>query len=216
MEAYKRHKLYITWPSRDRPAKYFPRLSLFLRLFEVSGIHPGWTENCLVRGLEFLAAMLSSDEPYATLDFFAWGTSCHRLIPSIVFDPDAEPEVKERMEAPQIDSIEQANDAWLWAIQSCRHYRRSTKHEVFHEWSSDECTINYCRSWGYVIWDHARLERLAILTKSPSEILATMGTAWLVNRTEVSLKARTMQQEEIWSREIRSQSALFSHFPTGF
>ena len=55
--------------------------------------------------------------------------------------------------------------------------------------------------WGYVIWDHARLERLGILKKSLSDISATIGTDWLIKRTPKSLEERMRGQEEIWSKE---------------
>lgn len=104
------------------------------------------------------------------------------------------------MEGPSVNdlynNIEQPNEAWFWAVKYGVLPRICSRTEPLIKPIQDGCDTNDCERWGYVIWDHARLERLGILTKSPSDISAIIGTDWVIKKTPKSLEERTWEYEE--------------------
>ena len=56
------------------------------------------------------------------------------------------------------DNVEKSNEAWIWTLKRQGHPRRSTEY-------AKEQNIEGLRRWGYVIWDHERLQSLGILTR---------------------------------------------------
>ena len=216
MEAYLRDRPYITWPTQDKPL--LTRLGSNIRLFDVNWMQDHWIEHCLTRGLEILSAIFSAQTLSAKFHALEHRYSdAQKMCQAILTHPEWE--IKDTMESSQTgfyDDIKQPNGAWFWAIKFRRHFSILTKPQIFYGWSLDGCDINHFRRWGYVIWDNARLDRLGVLKNSPSNILATIGTDWLVERTPITLKERTMKQEEIWSRKRHSKkiaSALFERRP---
>lgn len=204
MEAYRRDRPYITWPSEDNCL--LTRLGSNINLFDVNGMLEFWVEDCLTRGLEILSAILSAQTLSAKYKALEDSYSpARKLRRAMCSHPQWE--VTEKMEPSPIgsyDNIPQPNGAWFWATKFRGDYSILTKPDIFHGWDLDGCDINHFRRWGYVIWDNTRLDRLGVLKNSPSNILATIGTSWLVERTPLTLKERTMDQEEIWSRRRRS------------
>lgn len=225
MKAYLRDRPYIRWPCPGNLGPPFTRMGQDIHRFDENWMQDGWIESRLIRGLEILSAIFSAHTlpaKYKALkkDFSPVLKMSVALEPHLEWEEMEEwegmvgwevmeeCEVMEKMESSQIgfyEKIEQPNGSWFWATKFCGHSRILTKPQIFNGWALDECDINDFRRWGYVIWDNARLDRLGILKNSPSNILATIGTDWLVERTPITLKERTMEQEEIWSRRRRSK-----------
>ncbi len=196
MEAYLKDKPYIIWPSLDAPVLN-SNLRQNIHLFIDGRMQSDWIESRLTRGIETLSAIFLADTLPAKLGALRYDYS-PALDMRIVLQPHPEWEVAEKMKSSQIgfcDDIKQPNEAWFWAMKFCGRPRIFTR----------PCDINDFRCWGYAIWDNVRLDRLGILINNPSNILATIGTDWLVKRTPMALKERTMKQEEIWSRSRRSE-----------
>ena len=213
MKKYLRDKPRVIWPSQDsqqltgarfncRPSQNTrllnrTRLSWRCNLFFDDSNSADWIESCLARGLEYLSAVFSADtlpDKFNTLDrvdqYYHWMSYALNNA-----ERHSKKKVAAKIEKPSEnsfhDNIEQPNEAWFWAEGS----------KIYHRYLPDGCDTNDFQRWGYVIWDHARLERLGILTKKPSDIQATIGTDWLIKRTPKRLEARTREQEETWSRE---------------
>ncbi|MCJ1348918.1 hypothetical protein MMC31_007151 [Peltigera leucophlebia] len=208
MKAYLKDKPCIIWPSQDTEWLNGRSLNWRCNLF-VDNNKPDqwmddcskkpyqWIESCLSRGLKFLSAVFSADklpDKFNALDRidpqYHW---ISYALANAVTHP--EEQVTAKIEGPSengfYNDIEQPNEAWFWAIGSKIHKKSLCI----------GCDSNDFQRWGYVIWDHARLERLGIITKKPSDVQATIGTDWLIKRTPKSLEARTSEQEEIWSQE---------------
>ena len=154
----------------------------------------GWIEGCLARGLEYLSALFD----------FAGGLKHKRVAidlanrgypwMSTVIDyirPYSDEQIMAKMnelsEITFYNNIGQPNEAWSWAISSdvLRRTPISRTQPLIKLVYEDLCDTNDCERWGYVIWDHARLERLGILTRSPSDISAILGTDWVIKRIHV-------------------------------
>lgn len=201
MEAYQKDRPEIIWQSLlDTALNSSSRQSVYL--YDEDWMQGEWIESSLTRGLEALSAIISTDTLPAKYNALK-----HDFSPSLKMNialyrvPDGD--VLGRMKSPQIgycENIDQPNGAWFWAIRFCGSPMFLVEPEIYYGLVRDGCDMDYLRRWGYVIWDNARLIRLAILTKSPSNVLATIGTDWVVKRTPITLKERTMKQEEIWTQ----------------
>lgn len=216
MKVYLKDRPTIIWPARDcrelsesRSNKYWRS-----RLFVDDHHHhdqADWIESCLARGLKYLSAVLSANtlpdkfkaldrvEPYYHWISYALSNAETHYDEQKVIAANIErlSSSEEKKNGFHNNNIEQPNEAWFWASES-------------RTYDGNFCTgsdTNDLQRWGYVIWDHARLERLGILTKRPLDVQATIGTDWLIKRKQKSLEARTREQEETWSRE-GLQSAL--------
>ena len=208
MKAYLKDRPHIIWPSLH--VANLPRFYQNIHLFDRNMMQDPWIESGLTRGLESLSAIFSADTLPAKFNALEYDYS-PTLRMSVALRSYPGQEVTEKMKSSQIsfyDTLEQPNEAWFWAIKFCGHPRISTKNEPFKGNGLNGRDTNDLQRWGYVIWDHARLKRLGILTKSPSKALASIGTAWWVKKSRITLKERTMKQEEIWSRERRSKTKL--------
>lgn len=219
MKVYLKDKPLIIWPSREtrrlggsrficRPSEDSPRLNkptLNWRccLFVDDNFPAEWIESCLARGLKYLSAVIFAEtlpDKFNALDhvdqYYHWIS--YALSNA---ERKSKKKVAAKIERPSENGFhnntEQPNEAWFWASES----------KTYHGNLCNGYDTNDFQRWGYVIWDHARLERLGILQKSPSDIQATIGTDWLMKRAPKSLEARTREQEEAWSRE-GLQSAL--------
>ena len=202
MKAYLKDKARIIWKSEDGGNLNW-RYKLFVDddhkflWCEDENKAKEWIESCLARGLRSLSAVFSADklpDKFNVLDhidrYYHW---MNYALANATRHPKEE--VTAKIERPSengfYNDIEQPNEAWFWASESKVHRRGS----------DTACDTNDFQRWAYVIWDHARLERLGILTKSPSDIQAIIGTDWLIKRTPKSLETRTREQEEIWAQE---------------
>ena len=158
-----------------------------------------WIDSCLAQGLEHLSEIfsLSSENLQHKREALRYTPERYQFISTLVnkiLRPYTEEQIMAKMEEsssendeiPFYNNIDQPNEAWFWAIRSGVLGRipinRTTEPliEPVHDPSD---TKEYCERWGYVIWDHARLERLGILTSSPSDISAIIGTDWIIKRT---------------------------------
>lgn len=203
MEAYRKDRPEIIWPSRIDNDLH-PGLHDTVFLYEKDWMKGEWIERTLTRGLETLSAIISTDTLPAKY---------HALIPdyspmlqmNFGFHRGPDREVPINKESSQIDdNINQPNGAWSWGIRFCVSPGVLDQPEKYYGLVLNGCDMENLRLWGYVIWDNARLNRLAILTKSPHNILATLGTDWVVKSAPIILKERVMKQEEIWSQNIHS------------
>ncbi len=207
MKAYLKNKPCIIWPSRDASWSDVAQLNWRIDLFADDNLLQGrWMESCLAQGLESLSAMFSADKlpnKYNALEYDRYDMPMSRTFNQMRPYPEEEEEVMACMKPSSeiYDNIEQPNEAWFWAIKFCGPPRICTIKEPLKGKVYDGYDTNEFERWGYVIWDQARLERLGILTKSPSDISATIGTDWLIKRTPKSLETRTREQEVIWSQE---------------
>lgn len=198
MKAYLKDKPCIIWPSQDTRRSIGCRLNWRYNLFtDNNSITGKWIESCLARGLKYLSAVLSADklpDKFNALDHI--DPHYHWISYALAnAESHSKEKVTAKIERPSengfYNNIEQPNEAWFWAIES----------RICKKFLCIGCDTNDFQRWGYVIWDHARLERLGILTKRPSDIQATIGTDWLIKRTPKRLEARTREQEEIWSQK---------------
>ena len=200
MKAYLKDKPCIRWPSQNGLELNW-RAHLFVY---GDNIQSEWIESSLVRGLEYLWAILSKDklpDKFNALQFtyleYQWiSTVLNELQP--YSEEEVTAKMKESSELGFYDNIEQPNEAWIWAIKFCGLPRICSKKEPLIKPVQDGCDTNDFERWGYVIWDHARLERLGILTKSPSDISTIIGTDWVIKKTPKSLEERTWEYEEAW------------------
>ena len=204
MKAYLKDKPCVLWFSENTGTLNW-RYKLFFdvdndnrfRWSEDENQAEKWIESCLARGLKSLWAVFSADklpDRFNALDhidrhyhWISYALANARSHPK----EEVTAQIEGSSENEIYNNIEQPNEAWFWASES--KVRRSKL--------CVGCDTNDFQRWGYVIWDHARLERLGILTKSPSDIQAIIGTDCLIKRTPKSLEARTSEQEEIWSQE---------------
>ena len=208
MKAYLKDKPCIIWPSQDtqwlneRSSNW--RYILFVdnnkpdQWIENSINKPNqWIESRLARGLKSLSALFSADKLPDKFKALGYIDPNYHWISYALANAGShsKKKVTAKIERPSengyYNNIEQPNEAWFWAIES----------KIRKKALCTGCDTNDFQRWGYVIWDHARLERLGIITKRPSDIQATIGTDWLIKRTPKSLEARTREQEEIWSQE---------------
>ena len=124
-----------------------------------------WLEGCLTRGLSTLRAMLTADTPEDRFDALG-STDRPRNTLSQALNTMPTYQGRHRVEWPSMscrdiefhDNVEEHNGAWLWATKSNRHPRSSTNY-------ANDRVIEGSRRWGYVIWDHKRLEGLGVLNR---------------------------------------------------
>ena len=207
MKAYLNDKPCIIWPSRDASRSDVRRLYPRNDLFTNDYVQGRWMESCLARGLESLSAMLSTDKLPNKFEALGYIRRDAKPMSSLLnymqtySEKEVTANMKQSFEIGFYDNIEQPNEAWFWTIKFRGHPRISTIEEPFQGEVYTGRDTNDLERWGYLIWDHAHLERLGILTKSPSDISATIGKDWFIKRNPKSLETRTREQEKIWSQE---------------
>lgn len=188
---------FVCRPSGDSPQLNKPTLNWRCCLFVHDNVPAEWIESCLARGLKYLSAMIFAEtlsDKFNALDhvdqYYHWISYALN---------NAERKSKKKV-AAKIErssengfhnNIEQPNEAWFWASKS-----KTQQGNLCNGYDTND----FQRS-AYVIWDQARLDRLSILKKSPSDVQAIIGTDWLMKRAPKSLEERTREQEEAWSRE---------------
>ena len=166
MKAYLKNTPYIIWPPVNSASQWNGRAKFFSDVGYDWSQEP-WIENCLSRGLENLSKMLSAstlqDKFHLPGD---WGlpSANNSLSPFMsnalqTIRVHSEWRLPAEMKFPELcfhDNIEKPNKAWSWAMKFCvsRTYRT---------WPGVD--NHDLEGWGYVIWDHERLERLGILTR---------------------------------------------------
>ena len=201
MKSYLKNKPRILW-------SHVPGLNRRVYLFDDdSHLRDVWMESCLARGLESLSEMFYADglpNKYKALRYI--DRADQRMSVALIdltYFTEAEVQAisKHSFEIEFHNNIEQPNEAWFWAIKFCGPPRIETDEDPFRGTVREGCDTNEFECWGYVIWDHTRLKRLGILTKSPSDISAIIGTDWLIKQNPKSLETRTREQEITWAEE---------------
>ena len=168
IEVFQKNMLYINWSLQDTPGS-----TSLTRLLSCQGhmwLQAPWIESCLTRGLETLSTMLSTDTLQVKFQIFGeidnpgkYMTKALNRIP-----PCSIRELAAKMKSPEIgfyDNIEQPNEAWFWAMKFRGHRGICSPRDIRKIWAIDGSDIHDLECWGYVIWDHERLNRLGILSK---------------------------------------------------
>lgn len=167
MEAFLKEKPYIVWP-----AGLTQRTTQLDLLSEESyqRLQPEWMEGCLTRGLEKLLAIFSTDTLLGKFNLLGeidrqdkYINRALNRIPNF-----SELELAERVKSPEIgfdNNLNQPNEAWFWAIKFCQHPRIRLPPDVGQLMTYEGSDSHFLEPWGYVFWDHERLERLGMLTK---------------------------------------------------
>ncbi len=168
MEAFQKEMSYINWPPQDTPGLIW--LTDLLRDEGYDWLQNPWIQGCLTRGLGTLSTMFSTGSLQAKFHSLSrWDNPLKYMSQALNDMPScSERELAAKMKSPEIgfyDNIEQPNEAWFWARKSCGHSRICIPRDIRKTWALEGWETHFLECWGYVIWDHERLDRLGILSK---------------------------------------------------
>lgn len=128
-----------------------------------------WLETCLERDLGTLRVMLTADTSEARFDALGntdyyhcqSGTTLAQLLGILRTHRKQEEKEDIGIRTPDAefhDGVEKHNQGWLWARKSLARPRWFTG-------PPDDEVIEGLRRWGYVFWDHERLQRFGVLPR---------------------------------------------------
>lgn len=173
MEAFQKEMPLISWQLQEPPGSWGDAMPSLLCDQGYEWLQDPWIESCLTRGIEKLSTMFSTDKDTIQAKFRILGerdnlgkymTSAIREMSSCT-ERELAAKMKKLPEIGYYDNIEQPNEAWFWAMKFSGHPRICIPRDFRKRWVTEAYDIHPLECWGYVIWDHDRLDRLGILSK---------------------------------------------------
>ena len=139
---------------------------------ETAGIQYRWMEGSLTRGLNALQAILQSntvterEDALGDVDFEHQQNTMRQALDALsgLQYPTEVPSCKIEASVANINSLENPNDAWSWALRRWPHPRNSglTSNSSYLQ------QYDTLRCWGYVIWSNETLRTFGLLEKRQS------------------------------------------------
>lgn len=175
MKAFQKDMPFIDWRLQDPPGSLGDAVATLLCDDGYEWLQDPWIESCLTRGIETLSTMFSTTDTntiQAKFRILGERDNMGKYMTSVLREMSSctEQELAAKMnKLPEIgyyDDIGQPNEAWFWVMNFCGHPRICIPRDFRKIWATEAYDNHPLECWGYVIWDHDRLDRLGVLSKT--------------------------------------------------